>query len=156
MFVEVSVDDGMLSWRYVVHGDEFEQTVPLSKMLPHPMFSVERGRRWKYLAMILLLPSLAFGVARWIELGWIQTVMAPLLIFAVLFYRFAPWLADPIEWATFDTMLKDKTVYVFRGAKAAEFDEFVAALDGAIRTANKIPVQAAAAAGAPKSPNLGE
>ncbi|QDV61073.1 hypothetical protein [Crateriforma conspicua] len=139
MRVEASVDHGVLNWRYVANGDEWKQSMPLAKMVPHPMFSIDRGTRWKYLAMTVLLPLLAFGVVSWLEFGLTYTISIPVVSFLVLAYRFSPWLIGPIEWATFDTMLKDKTVYVFRGAQQSGFDEFVAALDNAIDAASTIP-----------------
>ena len=139
MRVEASVENGVLNWRYVADGDEWKQSVPLCKMLPHPIFSIDRGMRWKYLAMTLLLPLLAFGVVSWFEIRLTYAVTIPVVLFLVLAYRFSPYLFGPIEWAVFDTMLEDKTVYVFRGAGDSGFDEFVAALDNAIDAAYKIP-----------------
>ncbi len=139
MRIEASVDAGVLNWRYIFDGDEWKQSVPLSKMLPHPMFSIDRGTRWKYLATTFLLPLLAFGVVSWFEFRLTYAVTIPVVLFLVLAYRFSPYLFGPIEWATFDTMLKDKTVYVFRGAGDSGFDQFVAALDNAIAAANKTP-----------------
>lgn len=136
MRVEASVDDGILNWRYVADGDEWKQSVPLSKMFPHPMFSIDRGTRWKYLGMTVLLPLLAFGVASWFEFRPTYAVTIPVVLFLVLTYRYSPYLFGPIEWATFDTMLKDKTVYVFRGTGDSGFDQFVSALSNAIAAAN--------------------
>ena len=132
MRVEATVEDGVLKWLYVADGDEWKQSVPLCKMFPYPRFSIDRGTRWKYIAMTALVPLVAFCVVSWFELAMTYVVSIPAGLFLVLAYRYSPWLFGPIEWATFDTMLNDKTVYVFRGRGESGFDEFVAALDDAI------------------------
>lgn len=151
MSVEASVDDGVLHWRYVADGDEWKQSVPLCKMLPHPTFSIDRGKRRRYLAMTFLIPALAFVVVRWLELRLTVVATAPVALFLVLAYRFLPWLMGPIEWATFDTMLKDKTIYVFRGTEGSGFDEFVAALDNAIDATSQTPENVGESSDAPQS-----
>lgn len=137
MCVEATVEDDVLNWRYVAGSNEWKQSVPLYKMLPHPIISIDRGTRWKYLAMVVLLPLLGFAVVDWLDFGPVTRATIPVLLFVMLAYRFSPWLIGPIEWASFDTTLNDKTVYVFRGDGDSGFDEFVASLDDAIQAASQ-------------------
>jgi hypothetical protein len=137
--VNVSVTDGVLNWRYVTFGSEWRQSVPLNKMVPHPMITQDRGKQRQYLTGVFVLPLVTFGVLYSYELALPFVILIPVVMFMVLAYRYAHWLWGPMEWAVFDTELKDKTISVFRGGMDCGFDEFVAELDHAICQARQPP-----------------
>ena len=132
MHVKASVSDNIFHWSYKAGGDQWKQSVPLYKMVPCPMISIDRGTRWKCIAIAATAPVATGAVAWWLDLGPIFAIGAAAVTLLILVFRFAPWLSGPIEWAVFDTLLKDKTVYIFRGKNDDEFDSFVTAVDDAI------------------------
>lgn len=137
--VNVSVTDGVLNWRYVAFGNEWRQSVPLDKLVPHPMITQDRGKQRQYLTGVFVLALVTFGVLYWYNLALPFAMLIPVVMFMVLAYRYAHWLWGPLEWAVFDTELKDKTISIFRGGMDCGFDEFVAELDQAICQARQPP-----------------
>lgn len=135
MSITVSVDNDVMDWRYVFDGDEWKQSIPLYMLLPKPMISIERGRCWRYFGLTLVVPLAVVGLVQWLELGSAATIGAGVGSFLTLGYRYSPWFLGPVEWVTFDTTLKDKTVYMFRGLDASEFEQFIERLEKAIEHA---------------------
>jgi len=135
--VEATVTDGVLEWQYVNFGNVWRQSIPLQKLVPHPTITEDRGTQRQYLSATFVLPLVAFGVLYWFNFYFSFAALVAVGMFCVLAYRYAIWLLGPMEWAIFDTTLKGKTIYVFRGGKNSGFDEFVTALDHAISAAKQ-------------------
>ena len=135
MRVDASVDGGVLNWRYKAGGNEWRQSLPLNKLVPCPMISIDRNTRWRYIALTCLSPPAICGLLLWLGRDTTFAIGAAVVALLVLGYHSSPWFQGPIEWAVFDTTLKDKTVYVFRGQNDSDFDAFVDSLDKAIDAA---------------------
>ncbi len=126
----------MLVWKYARHFDKWQQSIPLCKIVPHPMLVTDGNSQWRLLGTTLLLPLVAMAIVSGLDFQWHYVAAAPVIALAGCLWRFWPWLLGPIEWATYDTTLEDKTVYFFRGSEDAEFFEFIAQLNGAIEAAH--------------------
>lgn len=133
--VEVKVDDGMLSWSYFAAGDTYKQSLPLAKMFPHPVFSIQRAERWRKLGFALLIFVLNVGGLIWLQFDLMLVGIAAVLCLAIIGSRVVAWIPGPLEWATFQTQWPEKQIYLFRGGPNCGFDEFVNSLDLAIQSA---------------------
>ena len=153
MSVDVSVDDDVLNWRYVFDGDEWKQSVPLHMLFPKPLISIDRGRCWRYVGLTCFVPLAVAGLIQWIGLSPYLVIAAGVGAFLPLGYRYSPWFIGPVEWAVFDTTLKDKTVYMFRGVRGSEFDQFVETLGEAVEAARRNIVNVGEPADARESPS---
>lgn len=139
MVVDVSVENGLVSWMFRTGVDEWKQRIPLSMLLPCPTISIDRTSFWRSLAITVLSP-LVFAIALdWFDFTIEVTLVGSATLLLFLGYLLAPRCAGPIEWASFDTTLKEKTIYVFRDTQDDRFDTFVRALDDAILKVNQQP-----------------
>ncbi|EMI27197.1 hypothetical protein RESH_02204 [Rhodopirellula europaea SH398] len=135
MSIDVSVDNDVLEWRYGYGGDEWRQSIPLHMMLPKPMMSIERGRCWRKLGLTIFVPLAVAAPVQWLEFSSAATIGAGLGALLTLAYHYSPWFLGPVEWATYDTTLNGKTIFLFRGRDAPAFERFIEKLEEAIERA---------------------
>lgn len=135
MSINVSVDNDVLKWRYGYDGDEWKQSIPLHMMLPKPMISIERGRCWRNIGLTIAVPFAVVGLVQWFQYGAAASIGVGFGALFVLAYRYSPWFLGPVEWATYDTTLNGKMIYLFRGRDAPAYDEFIEKLEDAIERA---------------------
>ncbi|TWU54351.1 hypothetical protein Poly51_30680 [Rubripirellula tenax] len=135
MSVHLSVDEGVARWRYRNGFDEWSHEMPVKTFYPYPLQSVDRGR---YLKGILILVAGPIAVG-YVLLGFERSVYtaagSAIVCFLYLALQFAPWIHGPIRWATFDTEIPTRTVYIFQGSNGSHFDEFVSSFNQEIVTA---------------------
>lgn len=133
----IEVDQETVHWRYQNRFDEWKYSIPLSHVYPSPVKSNSKAKFARAVVLLCLSPIVAGVPLHFLGVYPSVVMVASVLTFFYALYHLAPWYAGPIEWATFETELPGRTLYLFRGSDAAEFKQFVSTLNEMVTQARR-------------------
>ena len=133
--IRVTITGDQLHWLYRYGVNTWREQLPLEILVPYPTRCIHgngRPRRLGVGGLLSLLGIVLLIVTR--DPWWLVAAGSALLLIG-LALAVTAWRRPTLEWAVFDSIFPQKTVYFFCGPDREAFEQFAAELQNRILAA---------------------
>jgi hypothetical protein len=125
------VSEGIVDYRNRLGFCEYRERMPITEIQPYPM-TVAEQRQWKSVFTLGAVPTIIALVLHLVFADHAITVLGMFAALGYCSYGCLPWVIGSTEWTSFNTNLKDKTIFFFHSPNDSVARSFVDALNDAI------------------------